>query len=221
MNLLKPLKIKGIILPNRVSVGSMCQYSAEKGNPSLWHYGHLQNLAQSGAGLLMLESTAVSMEGRISKKDLTLFNNNNFKEFSKLRKHLKSISDIPVGIQISHSGRKGSAYIPWVKSNTPLEKKIGGWTTIAPSDIKRDKKWPIPKALNLKKMNSIIKAFKKSAYLANKAGFDCLEVHMAHGYLLHQFFSPISNKRKDIYGGNLKNRCTVNTTAIKIQSTNK
>jgi 2,4-dienoyl-CoA reductase-like NADH-dependent reductase (Old Yellow Enzyme family) len=124
MNLFKPIKIKSIILPNRVSVGSMCQYSADNGNPSLWHYGHLQNLALSGAGLLMLESTAVSMEGRISKKDLTLVNNKNFKNFLKLRKYLKSISEIPVGIQISHSGRKGSAHVPWVKSNTSLKKKI-------------------------------------------------------------------------------------------------
>lgn len=204
---LKPIRINSIVLPNRISVGSMCQYSAQKGNPSLWHYGHLQNLAQSGAGLLMLESTAVSMQGRISRKDLTLLNHENFKEFLKLREYLKFISDIPVGIQISHSGRKGSAHIPWVKFNTPLKKKDGGWNTVSPSAIKRDKKWPIPKQLSLGKMSSIKKAFKKSAYFANKAGFDCLEVHMAHGYLLHQFFSPISNKRKDTYGGNLENRC--------------
>ena len=207
MKLLNSIKIKGITLPNRITVGSMCQYSAIKGNPSLWHYGHLQKLAQTGAGMLMLESTAVSMEGRISLKDLTLINRKNVISFKKLLNHIKSFSKIPVGIQISHSGRKGSARIPWEKSNTPLKKQNGGWTTYAPSPIRRDKKWPVPKELSIKKIKKIIKQFKNSATLANKAGFDCLEVHMAHGYLLHEFFSPISNKRKDIYGSNLENRC--------------
>tara|TARA_B100001996_G_C18655227_1_gene590928 strand:- start:696 stop:1766 length:1071 start_codon:yes stop_codon:yes gene_type:complete len=207
MKLLRPVKIKGIILPNRITVGSMCQYSAENGNPSLWHYGHLQKLAQSGAGMLMLESTAVSKEGRISLKDLTLINKKNQISFKRLLSHIKSFSKVPVGIQISHSGRKGSAKIPWEKSNTPLKKSNGGWVTYAPSAIRRDKGWPVPRKLSIRKIKKIVNQFKTSAILANKAGFDCLEVHMAHGYLLHEFFSPISNKREDIYGGNLENRC--------------
>lgn len=207
MKLLRPLKIKSVILPNRITVGSMCQYSAENGNPSLWHYGHLQKLAQTGAGMLMLESTAVSMEGRISLKDLTLINKKNALSFKKLLNHIRSFSKIPVGIQISHSGRKGSAKIPWIKSNTYLKKINGGWTTYAPSAIRRDKNWPMPKELSIKKIKKIINQFKSSAKLADKAGFDCLEVHMAHGYLLHEFFSPLSNKRNDNYGGSLENRC--------------
>jgi len=207
MKLLRPVKIKSVILPNRITVGSMCQYSAENGNPSLWHYGHLQKLAQTGAGMLMLESTAVSMEGRISLKDLTLINKKNAISFKRLLNHIRSFSKIPVGIQISHSGRKGSAKIPWEKSNTSLNKGNGGWVTYAPSAIRRDKRWPVPRELSVKKIKKIVREFKTSAMLANRAGFDCLEVHMAHGYLLHEFFSPISNKRKDMYGGNLENRC--------------
>ena len=132
MKLLKPLKLKKIILPNRITVGSMCQYSADNGQPSLWHYGHLQKLALSGAGLLMLESTAVSLEGRITLKDLTLIKNKNQISLKKLLKYIKSFSNIPVGIQISHAGRKGSANITWIRSNFPLRKGQGGWTTFAP-----------------------------------------------------------------------------------------
>jgi len=207
MKLLRPVKIKSIILRNRITVASMCQYSAENGNPSLWHYGHLQKLAQSGAGMLMLESTAVSMEGRITLKDLTLINKKNTISFKRLLNHIKSFSKIPVGIQISHSGRKGSAKIPWEKSNTSLNKNQGGWKTYAPSSIARDVKWPTPRYLTISRIKKIIKDFKNCAVRAKRVGFDCLEIHMAHGYLLHQFFSPISNKRKDKYGGSLENRC--------------
>lgn len=207
MKILDPIKINKVILPNRITVGSMCQYSSNNGNPSFWHLGHLQQLSQSGAGMLMLESTSVSPEGRISKKDLTLFSKKNFLSFKNLLKHIRYVSKIPLGLQISHSGRKGSAKIPWEKSNSPLTKKEGGWFTCAPSSIKRDKAWPSPRELSVKQINKIIKQFENTAKLANKVGFDCLEVHMAHGYLLHQFFSPISNKRTDKYGGILENRC--------------
>ena len=207
MNILKPFKIKGITLPNKIVVASMCQYSSDNGNPSKWHYGHLQKLASSGAGMLMLESTAVNLSGRISLKDLTLCNKKNEIAFSNIVKHLKTVSRIPLGIQISHSGRKGSAQIPWIKSNTSLNKKNGGWKTYAPSSIARDKKWPKPKSLTNFQIKKIVNDFKNCAIRAKRIGFDCLEIHMAHGYLLHQFFSPISNKRKDTYGGNLEKRC--------------
>ena len=182
----------------------MCQYSANKGNPSDWHYFHLAKLAMSGASTLMLESTAVNEEGKISLKDLTLKNNINEKNLKKLVIFLKKISDIKIGIQISHSGRKGSSYVPWIKSNTPLNK--GKWKTYAPSAIKRDKYWPIPTELNLSQIKKIKNDFLLAAKRANRIGFDCLEIHMAHGYLLHQFFSKISNKRNDKYGGNLEKR---------------
>jgi 2,4-dienoyl-CoA reductase-like NADH-dependent reductase (Old Yellow Enzyme family) len=207
MKALKPVFINNFKLKNRVSVASMCQYSAHNGNPSKWHYGHLQSLSQSGAGLLMLESTAVSKQGRITLRDLTIINKKNTDSLKNLISHIKSISDIAIGLQISHSGRKGSAEIPWIQNNKSLSKKKYGWKTCAPSAIKRDINWPKPKALDKKGIKKIINEFKVAAIRARNLNLDCLEIHMAHGYLLHQFFSPISNKRNDIYGGSLENRC--------------
>lgn len=215
MKILKPLKINNIILPNRITVASMCQYSAKNGNPTNWHYGHLQQLANSGAGMLMLESTAINMNGRITLKDLALANKENEISLKKLVKYIRKISKIPLGIQISHAGRKGSAQIPWIKSNYPLKKKQKSWTTYAPSPIKRDFNWPTPKALTISQIKKIIGDYKNCAKRAKRIGFDCLEVHMAHGYLLHQFFSPVSNKRQDIYGGKLENRCKLLIETIK------
>ena len=215
MKIFKSFKIKKIKFKNRFSVASMCQYSANNGNPSRWHYSHLAKLAQSGAGLLMLESTAVNSRGRISKKDLTLINKKNEIEFKKLVSFLKSTNDINLGLQISHSGRKGSAEIPWIKSNTSLSKKQKNWITCAPSAIRRHPKWPVPKSLTIIEIKKIILDFKNSAIKANRAGFDVLEIHMAHGYLLHQFFSPISNIRNDKYGGSLNNRCRLLIEIIK------
>lgn len=183
----------------------MCQYSASNGSPSKWHYKHLQNLSSTGAAMVMLESTAISKEGRISSADLCLYNNLHEKNLKKLIKHLKTYNDTKYGIQISHSGRKGSSQIPWIKSNYTLPKSKS-WKTTAPSSIPRDKGWPFPEYLTKKKISILKSKFISSAKRANKIGFDCLEVHMAHGYLLHQFFSPISNKRDDEYGGSYTNR---------------
>jgi 2,4-dienoyl-CoA reductase-like NADH-dependent reductase (Old Yellow Enzyme family) len=203
---LKKFYLNKIKLNNRICIAPMCQYSANNGNPSEWHYFHLKKLMQAGSGLLIIESTAISKEGMISKNDLSLYNKKNFTELKKLYNYLRNISDTKIGIQLSHSGRKGSSSLPWIKPNFPLNSKTG-WKTIAPSKIKRDKHWPNPKEANLKDLNKIKLDFIKSTIYAKKIGFDCLEVHMAHGYLLHQFFSPLSNKRKDSYGNNLKNRC--------------
>tara|TARA_B100000965_G_scaffold400567_1_gene422710 strand:+ start:181 stop:1239 length:1059 start_codon:yes stop_codon:yes gene_type:complete len=202
--ILNPLRIKNIKLLNRVVISPMCQYSSNNGNPTDWHYEHLLKLSRTGAGLMMIESTAVNKIGRITYKDLMLSNKENEENLKKLVKFIKKKSKIRIGIQISHSGRKGSSEIPWIKSNTSLKKKP--WKTVAPSPIKRYKGWPVPKELSIKEILKIINDFKNSAIRANKANLDCLEIHMAHGYLLHQFFSKISNKRKDKYGGSLKNR---------------
>ena len=215
MNILNPFKINSIILPNRITVASMCQYSAKNGNPSYWHYGHLQQLANSGAGMLMFEATAINLNGRITLRDLALTNTKNEISFRQIINYLKTISEIPLGLQISHSGRKGSAQVPWIKSNYPLKKKQNSWITYAPSSIKRDLHWPTPKTLTIFQIKKIVSDFKNCAKRAKRIGFDCLEVHMAHGYLLHEFFSPISNKRKDMYGGNLKNRCKLLIEVIR------
>ena len=184
----------------------MCQYSAENGSPSIWHYNHLLSLINSGAAMVMIESTAVSKSGKITHKDLSLSNSIQERNFKKLFQFLKKSKDIPIGIQISHSGRKGSSFVPWIKKNTPLGKNNKRWQTYSASEIKRDKHWPKPKKLNRKNIIKIINQFKKTALRAKRIGFDCLEIHMAHGYLLHQFLSPISNKRNDEFSLNNKDR---------------
>lgn len=205
MKILKNLKINSINLDNKICISPMCQYSASKGSPSVWHYDHLKKMMQAGAGMMMIESTAVSKSGMITERDLVL--NNNFAEFKKLIKNLKKISNTKIGLQISHAGRKGSAEVPWIKPNYPIMNKKKSWPTFSASAIQRDSHWPFPKELSLKQIKKIIKDFQNAAIKAKRMNLDCLEIHMAHGYLLHQFFSPISNKRTDEYGGNIENRC--------------
>ena len=199
------LKINNINLKNRVVVSPMCQYSSLNGSPSKWHYQHLEHLSSTGASMVLLESTAVDKQGKISNEDMCLYNNTHEKNLKKLIKFLKSKNDIKYGIQISHSGRKGSSYAPWIKHNCPLPKKKS-WKTFSASAISRDKGWPKPEAMSKLQIKRIIQKFKNTAVRANRIKFDCLEVHMAHGYLLHQFLSPISNKRMDEYGGSFINR---------------
>ena len=204
VKILKINKFNKIRLNNRIFAMPMCQYSSNNGTPSSWHYEHLSRLVCSNVSTVILESTAISKNGRITYKDLKLDNLREMKSFSKLISFLKKIKNIPIGIQISHSGRKGSSEVPWKKKNKPLKKL--GWQTYAPSSIKRANGWPLPKELKQSQINKIKKQFISSSILANKSGFDLLEIHMAHGYLLHQFLSPISNKRNDKYGGDLENR---------------
>lgn len=201
----KKIKIGRKILNNKIVVSPMCQYSSNNGSPTLWHYKHLGSMISSGASMLIIESTAVSREGRITEKDLCLFNKKHFEDLKKLVKYLKSINNIPICIQLSHAGRKGSSYVPWIKNNSPLTKSKS-WETISASRIKKDHNWPFPKVANKKDIKKIINDFVESSKLALKAGFDGIELHMAHGYLIHQFLSPISNHRTDNYGGSFKNR---------------
>ena len=209
----KSLKINNKKLKNRIAISPMCQYSATKGSPSNWHYKHLSSLVCSGAAMLIIESTAVSKGGRITEKDLCLYNYKHYKDLKKLIKFLKSLNNIPILIQLSHSGKKGSSYVPWIKSNTPL--KYNSWKTLSSSKIKKDKNWPTPKEASKKEINQLIKDFYKSAKYAKKAGLDGIEIHMAHGYLLHQFLSPISNHRRDEYGGSNDKRNILPLEIIK------
>lgn len=192
-------------LKNFFVLAPMCQYMSKNGEPTEWHYQHLGKAILSGFSKIMLESTAVSREGRITMVDLCLYNKKQQKKLKKLVKFLKNLKNIPIGIQLSHAGRKGSSHIPWKKYNKPLTKDK--WKTYSSSSINKDKLWPIPKIINKQKIELIKKNFFNSAKMAIDAGFDCIEIHMAHGYLLHQFFSPIANKRVDEYGGSLVNRC--------------
>jgi 2,4-dienoyl-CoA reductase-like NADH-dependent reductase (Old Yellow Enzyme family) len=204
------VKVGKFTLKNRVVVSPMCQYSAKEGSPSKWHYSHLLKLLTSGASMLMLESTAVNNTGKITHADLCLNTKKQGKDFKKLVSFLKSYDKkTPISLQISHAGRKGSSHIPWVKSNAALKKTQKNWRTVSASSIKKDKNWPTPKTLTQIEIKKIVNDFVKTSRLANSCGFDGIEIHMAHGYLLHQFLSPISNIRKDRYGGSLKNRCRI------------
>ena len=203
------LKLKNQVLKNRIVLAPMCQYSSLDGSPSNWHHVHYGKLMNSGVGMLMIESTAINFSGRISLRDLVLCQKRQVPRYKKFVSFLKS----PIGIQLSHAGRKGSSEIPWIKKNSPLKNK--GWKTYAPSAIKRSENWPTPRVLTIKEIQKIKKEFIESVSKAEKAGFDCVEIHMAHGYLLHQFLSPISNKRKDIYGGSEKNRFKLPLEIIK------
>jgi 2,4-dienoyl-CoA reductase-like NADH-dependent reductase (Old Yellow Enzyme family) len=204
--MIKKLKLnRNTYLTNRVIVSPMCQYSAINGSPTEWHYKHLSNLISSGASMLIIESTAVSKIGRITLNDLGLYNNKQLNEFKKLIKFLKKIKNIPICLQISHSGRKGSCNVPWLKSGKPL--KNNKWKTISSSNKNKDLDWPKPKMVSLKETKKIITEFVNCAKKAFRAGFDGVEIHMAHGYLIHQFLSPICNNRQDNYGGSLKKRC--------------
>jgi len=199
----KPLQINDVILSNRITVAPMCQYSASMGNSTTWHYGHLFNLIKSGAGMVMTESIAVTLDGRITHNCLALETDENVTSLNSLFQFLKS--EIPLGAQLSHSGRKGSSYVPWDRYNSPLEGN--NWDTVSASAISRDDDWPLPTELSSSDMGEIVNRFSSSAEILDSIGFEILEIHMAHGYLLHQFFSPISNKRIDSYGGSLENRC--------------
>ena len=198
--LFKKIKINKVILKNRIVVSPMCQYSGKNGCPTNWHFSHLSKLINSGAGMLMIESTAVENNGKISHRDLCLSNKKQEKKFKELKNFLGKINKTPIGLQISHSGRKGSSFVPWEKKNKPLNKKNKSWQTYSASPLKRDINWPTPKELTKKKIITLLKKFRDTAIRARRVGFECLEIHMAHGYLLHQFLSPISNKRNDEFG---------------------
>ena len=166
------IKVGGIKLNNRIVVSPMCQYSGKDGCPTEWHYAHLGNLATSGAGMLTVESTAVNMNGRITHADLCLKSKKQFLSMKKLFIYLKKLSKIPICLQLAHSGRKGSANIPWIKKNSPLSKSQLSWKTFSASNIKKDKGWPKPKELSKKKIKIIIKDYLNSARLAKKIGLD-------------------------------------------------
>ena len=183
----------------------MCQYSAEAGNATDWHLIHLGQLALSGAGLLILEATGVVPEGRISPRDLGLYSDDNEAALARVLGAVRRYSDMPIGIQLGHAGRKASSAPPW-EGGALLMPTEGGWPTVAPSAIAHGADEPPPVALDRAGMDRIVSAFAEAATRAGRLGLDLVEVHAAHGYLLHQFLSPLSNQRDDAYGGSLENR---------------
>jgi len=194
-----------LTLRNRIVVAPMCQYSAIDGVPQPWHAQHLGRLAISGAGLVIVEATGVEAEGRITPGDTGLWNDAQEAAFASLLKNIRTYSDTPIGVQLAHAGRKASTSAPWLGGRA-LTADEGAWTTSAPSAIPFKDDWHTPMALDEAGMQRVIDAFVASAGRALRAGFDLVELHAAHGYLLSEFLSPISNHRTDEYGGSAANR---------------
>ena len=203
--LFSPIKIRNIELKNRIAVSPMCQYSSINGFPSDWHLVHLGSRAVGGAGLILTEATAVSLEGRISPDDAGIWNEEQVNAYKKITSFIKSQNSVS-GIQLAHAGRKASTYSPW-KGSGEVKVENGGWKTLAPSPIPFSENFPHPKEMSEEDVQLVIDQFTKAAKRSIEAGFEVIELHFAHGYLVHEFYSPISNKRKDKYGGNLENRC--------------
>lgn len=203
--LFSPLKIRSVEIKNRIVVSPMCQYSSINGVPTDWHLVHLGSRAVGGAGLIITEATAVSPEGRISPDDAGIWNEEQVNAYKRITTFIKSQNSVP-GIQLAHAGRKASTYSPW-KGSGEVAVKNGGWQTLAPSAIPFGENYADPKEMSVKYIKLVSNQFTQAAKRSIDAGFEIMELHFAHGYLVHEFLSPISNHRKDKYGGNLENRC--------------
>ncbi|MDO1446705.1 NADPH dehydrogenase NamA [Rhodocytophaga aerolata] len=202
--LFSPLTIRSIQLKNRIVVSPMCQYSSQDGFSTDWHLVHLGSRAVGGAGLIIFEATGVSSEGRISPDDLGIWKDEHIEGLKRITSFIASQGSI-AGIQLAHAGRKASTYSPW-KGHTGISLEQGGWQTVAPSAIPFSENYPQPIALTDEGIQKVITDFKAAAVRALEAGFQVVEIHAAHGYLLHEFYSPLSNQRTDAYGGSFENR---------------
>lgn len=218
--LFTPIKIGQLTLKNRVVMSPMCQYSAINGVAQSWHFEHLAERAKGGVGTVIVEATGVEPRGRITHGCLGLWNDDQETTMKKLVEHLKQFN-VHCGIQLAHAGRKASAKVPWLGGGA-LPVNEGGWETVAPSAIAFSDRYAEPQELKIPEISEMISLFAASANRAVRAGFDIIELHMAHGYLLHEFLSPLSNTRKDNYGGSFENRVRFAlevTKAVKAQLT--
>lgn len=205
MALFTPFCLRTVTFPNRVGVSPMCQYSAEDGFANDWHLVHLGARAAGGAGLVIAEATAVSPEGRISPGDLGLWDDAQAAPLARIAAFVAAQGSVP-GIQLAHAGRKASTKRPWDGGGRAFPAD-GGWSpVVAPSEVPFDDGWQEPQALDAAGMDRVVEAFAAAARRAAAAGFRVVEVHAAHGYLLHEFLSPLSNRRTDEHGGPLGNR---------------
>jgi 2,4-dienoyl-CoA reductase-like NADH-dependent reductase (Old Yellow Enzyme family) len=203
--LFSPIQLRGLALPNRIMVAPMCQYSADDGAANDWHFTHMNTMALSGAALFCIEATHVEAIGRITPGCLGLWNDATEAALKPILASLRKHSKIAVGMQLAHAGRKGSSHTPW-NGGQQIPISEGGWQTVAPSAVPHKEGELAPLALDAQGMARVRDAFVAAAKRAERLGIDALELHGAHGYLLHQFLSPISNKRTDQYGGSLQNR---------------
>jgi 2,4-dienoyl-CoA reductase-like NADH-dependent reductase (Old Yellow Enzyme family) len=204
VDLFSPLALRGLTLRNRIGVSPMCQYSSEDGFANEWHLVHLGARAVGGAALVLTEAAAVVPEGRISPQDLGLWKDEHVEPLARVVRFVRD-HGAAAGVQLAHAGRKGSTARPWDGTGAvPPER--GGWTPVAPSALRFDEAYPEPAALDDAGIARVVDRFAAAARRALDAGFDAVEIHGAHGYLLHEFLSPLSNRREDRYGGPFDNR---------------
>ena len=209
-SLFEPLTLGGVTLKNRIAVSPMCQYSANEGHPTSWHLVHLGSRAVGGAGLVFTEATAVDARGRISPEDTGIWLDSQAEAWAPIARFIKEQGSVP-GIQLAHAGRKASTDAPW-NGGKAVDAGAGkrGWRPIvAPSAIAFDEHSPVPEAMSAADIDAVVAAFADGAKRAIGAGFEVIEIHAAHGYLLHEFLSPLSNERQDDYGGSLENRSRI------------
>lgn len=203
--LFSPFSLRQLVLTNRIVIAPMCQYSAQDGNVGDWHMMHLGSLSHSGAGLLIIEATGVEPAGRITPNCPGLWSDANEAAFARVLQAVRQYSAIPIAIQLAHAGRKASCAVPW-RGGKQLPQQSGGWIAVAPSAIPFTDSDPAPQVLDKAGIARIRDAFVQAARRADRLGIDVIELHAAHGYLLHQFLSPLTNQRSDAYGGCLENR---------------
>lgn len=213
-HLLRPLTLRGVTFRNRIAVSPMCQYSCEEGLANDWHLVHLGSRAVGGAALVMVEATAVTRDGRISPADLGIWSDEQVEPLARIARFVEAQGAVP-GIQLAHAGRKASTDAPWRGGRGLLTPEVGGWTVVAPSPIPFSDTYPRPVALDEEGIAEVIAEFAAAGRRAVAAGFRTIEIHAAHGYLLHQFLSPLSNQRTDRYGGSLENRMRLTLEVIE------
>jgi 2,4-dienoyl-CoA reductase-like NADH-dependent reductase (Old Yellow Enzyme family) len=204
MKLFTPFRVREIELKNRIAVSPMCEYSAKEGHPQPWHMVHLGSRAVGGAGLVMTEASAVEKRGRISAVDAGIYDDAHIASWCPITEFVRSQGAV-VGMQLAHAGRKGSTAAPWA-GGKGVAIADGGWEPVAPSETPFDDGYPVPRALELDEIRGIVVAFRRAAERALEAGFQVVEIHAAHGYLIHEFLSPLCNSREDEYGGSFENR---------------
>jgi 2,4-dienoyl-CoA reductase-like NADH-dependent reductase (Old Yellow Enzyme family) len=205
VDLLTPITFRGVTLRNRIVMSPMCQYSANEGMANDWHLVHLGSRAAGGVSLVMVEATAVTRDGRISPGDMGIWTDDHIEPLARIARFVETQGAAP-GIQLAHAGRKASCDLPW-RGGAPLAPDEGGWRPVyGPSPLPFDEKSPVPTALDAAGIEAVVSAFESAARRAIVAGFKVIEIHSAHGYLLHEFLSPLSNQRMDEFGGSLENR---------------
>ena len=214
MKLFSPFRIREIELKNRIVVSPMCEYSAMEGHPQAWHLVHLGSRAIGGASLVFTEATAVEERGRISAVDTGIYEDAHVASWRPIAEFIRAHGAVP-GMQLAHAGRKASTAPPWA-GGKPVALEAGGWQPVAPSALAFDAGYTVPRELSVSEIGEIVAAFRKAAERALAAGFEVIEIHAAHGYLLHQFLSPLSNTRTDDYGGKFENRIHLVKQVVRV-----